>query len=68
MADEADLAQEYTELERTNALLAVKKIVTGKGRKKCIDCGEPIPAMRRKIIPWSLRCVECQEIFERQNK
>lgn len=31
----------------------------------CIDCGEEIPAQRLKIFPGALRCVKCQEKFER---
>ena len=33
----------------------------------CVDCGTLIPEARLKIVPGTLRCVKCQEIFERRN-
>lgn len=26
----------------------------------CLDCGEPIPAARLRVLPNAVRCVECQ--------
>jgi DnaK suppressor protein len=32
---------------------------------ECIACGAPIPLARLKAQPPALRCVACQEVFER---
>lgn len=32
---------------------------------ECIDCGEPIGAERKKILPYAVRCVGCQWQYER---
>lgn len=34
----------------------------------CVRCGKPIPEKRLEAIPWALRDVECEEIFERENQ
>ncbi|MBW2607716.1 MAG: TraR/DksA C4-type zinc finger protein [Deltaproteobacteria bacterium] len=31
---------------------------------ECIDCGEDIPAARRKAAPGCERCIYCQEVYE----
>ena len=31
----------------------------------CLDCGEPISLKRLEILPWALRCRDCQELLER---
>ena len=40
----------------------------GTGSTDCEDCGEQIPAARRKALPTATRCVGCQEISDRENK
>jgi DnaK suppressor protein len=30
----------------------------------CIDCEEPISAMRLAAVPWAARCLSCQEHLE----
>lgn len=30
----------------------------------CIDCGNPIGAKRKKIMPSATRCLACQQLFE----
>jgi phage/conjugal plasmid C-4 type zinc finger TraR family protein len=34
----------------------------------CTDCGEDIEAARRVALPSAVRCVRCQERFERRGK
>lgn len=29
----------------------------------CIDCDEPIPLGRLKVLPWAQRCVQCQSEY-----
>ena len=31
----------------------------------CVDCEEPISLKRLEIIPWTPRCLRCQEVLER---
>lgn len=31
----------------------------------CVDCGEPIHVERLHVYPTALRCIDCQERFER---
>jgi len=31
---------------------------------ECVDCGEEIPAARRKALPGCPRCVSCQQRWE----
>jgi DnaK suppressor protein len=33
----------------------------------CIDCGREIPFERLRQVPWTQRCAEDEERFERQN-
>ena len=40
--------------------LARAGMPTGKSARFCDDCGEPIPAARRKALPGVRRCVPCQ--------
>lgn len=61
-ADQADITIEQT----LNAGLAkLHAAASGHGQAVCADCGEPIPAARRQAFPAAIRCIECQEIFER---
>ena len=39
----------------------------GAGSAFCIDCGEPIPASRRRHVPNAKRCAGCQEAEERRH-
>ena len=32
----------------------------------CVDCEEPISLKRLETIPWTPRCIRCQEAIERQ--
>lgn len=36
------------------------RLATGEGARYCDDCGEEIPAARRKAQPSSRTCVACQ--------
>lgn len=30
----------------------------------CLDCDDLIPAARMEILPYAVRCVDCQELWE----
>jgi DnaK suppressor protein len=32
---------------------------------ECIDCGRPIAPERLRLVPWTTRCVDCQDRAER---
>lgn len=67
MADEADIANSYIDDEVRRALdkMRLNKKVTPKiGAKTCVECGEKVPDVRRKL-GFSL-CVECAGESERR--
>ena len=33
----------------------------------CLDCGDPIGAARKKAVPSSTRCIDCQEYSNAKN-
>jgi DnaK suppressor protein len=48
----------------------VRGIESALGRLKrgtygaCVDCGRRIPATRLRVLPFAVRCRDCQEEFE----
>ncbi len=59
--DKYDKAQETAAKLNQQALdmqLAVNK-QTGPSRETCLECGEPIPAARRKASPGCELCIPC---------
>ncbi len=68
MADDADMAQEKTDLLLNAGIEACRAkadptcVVSGTG--ECIDCDEPIPAARQRAVPGCERCIDCQADFE----
>jgi phage/conjugal plasmid C-4 type zinc finger TraR family protein len=69
MADEADRAQAREQEILDDALGAVRrKMQRGKGTAECRECGDRIPAARRKAIPGVELCVGCQELLEKRTK
>ncbi len=65
MADEADIANE--DLERTLTAALEKRIqYKGESALFCEECGDKIPAGRRKILPGVTTCAECQTVRERE--
>lgn len=70
--DEADRAQQYEETHRAMALTAVQGALTSgppliiDGVRVCHDCEETIPWARLRLGTHIVRCVECQERYERR--
>lgn len=65
MADEADIANDFIDIEVSRALGRIRQDTTAKsGSKVCGDCGEKIPDARRKL-GFKL-CIECAEETERR--
>jgi phage/conjugal plasmid C-4 type zinc finger TraR family protein len=41
-------------------LTARSRLPAGEGTDLCVECGEKIPAARRKVLPGATTCVACQ--------
>ena len=66
--DEADRAAALIETTTANALARIHAARMQAGQADCADCGEPIPAARRVANPAAIRCIDCQEIYERRHR
>ncbi len=45
----------------TDGVLAARaRIPAGEGTLNCVECGEEIPAARRRALPGARTCVQCQ--------
>ena len=72
MPDDFDRASELEQMQRDQALHKQLNrpthapLVIG-GVRCCLDCADDISA-RIKILPDAVRCVYCQDAFERQHK
>ena len=64
--DIADHAQAKEEAERDNLIRKIAANPDHAGSETCIDCKAVIPTARRASVPDATRCVDCQEIRERQ--
>lgn len=53
---------------RSDALAAVRRTLSRVGQPECDDCGETIPTARRKASPNAIRCITCQQVYERTYK
>lgn len=63
--DIIDSAQEREDLFKDQALAARQRPSTHKkSLSECVDCGEPIPGLRREAVPGCTRCVGCQSVKE----
>jgi len=65
MADEADHAAAYADRLNAEALENRPK-QEGPSAVECIDCGDPIPAERRRAIRGCQTCFPCAEARERR--
>ena len=64
--DIADHAQVKEKAERDNLIRKIAAKPDHAGSETCIDCDAVILAARRRSVPNAQRCVDCQEIEERQ--
>ena len=61
--------EQASELEadrRTDGLARIRSRLGATGRTDCQDCDKTIPAARREAMPSVIRCVGCQQIFEKE--
>ncbi len=45
---------------------ARSRLTRGAGLTHCEDCGEEIPAARRRAVPGVRRCIQCQAEADKQ--
>ncbi|RCX10021.1 TraR/DksA family transcriptional regulator [Extensimonas vulgaris] len=62
---EDELSIDEHEVARlANIAAALERIASGT-YGQCIDCGDEIPIARLQAAPEALRCIACQEAFEK---
>lgn len=67
--DNVVAASEAIVEQQTEAAIAeIRATLQGEGAKDCIDCGDEIEAARREAMPSAVRCVRCQDQYERRGK
>ena len=70
MSDTGERAIEAAEaavsLETARAVANISAGLATIGSDECADCGDDIPAARRKALPSARRCVGCQSQIERE--
>lgn len=65
MSDDVDQAGELIALQEDIGIQRVRaQLPAGEGAAECQECGEPIPEARRKAMPGTQVCAECQTILE----
>lgn len=65
--DDADRASGIIDEEIERALSENRRrLYSGASLEHCLDCGELIPAARRKAVPGVSLCLHCQAKAERK--
>lgn len=57
-----DEQERATILVEERIALARSQLPKGPGTTRCVACSEPIPEARRKAMPGTRLCIDCQEI------
>lgn len=65
MADDVDIANDLI-LANLEARIAAARKPVQEGPEECEECGEPMPALRRRL--GLKMCVDCAGIAERRQK
>jgi len=66
-ADELDLTQVRIDQATEFAVAQIRRQTTqGEGRRACLDCGDAIPLQRQRHVPNAIRCIGCQDLYERR--
>lgn len=60
-----ELAQQRADQERDAGIRAAVAAPLTPGSSICIDCEEPMEAVRRLAMPSARRCIHCQTDFEK---
>ncbi|MGP4950720.1 TraR/DksA C4-type zinc finger protein [Psychrobacter sp. T6-1] len=48
-----------------DAILSHTKLSPANSIYDCVDCESPIGIPRKTAIPWAIRCITCQDIYEK---
>lgn len=64
MADDIERYQPHMDMLETNRIQQIRQQLTGVSATQCEECGAPVPAERRRLIPGVRKCVGCQEVEE----
>lgn len=73
MTDEADRAQAREERDRAEAIERAAAPASEtpfeiEGVRVCLDCFDPIARQRLAANPAAVRCVDCQNDYERRQR
>ncbi|MFN3440942.1 MAG: TraR/DksA C4-type zinc finger protein [Rhizobium rosettiformans] len=61
-----EIGEERVEQERQAKLTAARHALKQMGTEECVDCGCTISIARRRVYPSATRCLECQEMTEKE--
>lgn len=60
-----EIGEMRVEQERQARIRAASAALRAEGREEC-ECGATISPARRRVYPSATRCLECQEIAEKE--
>lgn len=66
MADEIERFQSHQAMLEADRIQRIRQQLTGISALFCDDCGAPVLAERRRLIPGVRKCVGYQEVQEIQ--
>lgn len=64
MADDIERYQAHMDMLETSRIQQIRQQLTGVSATQCEECGAPVPAERRRLIPGVKKCVGRQEVQE----
>lgn len=64
MADDIERYLTHMDMLETSRIQQIRQQLTGVSATQCEECGAPVPAERRRLIPGVRKCVGCQEVQE----
>lgn len=68
MADDVDMAEGIIAAQRDAGVARAQAALVPSGAVTCEDCGDGIPAERRRAAPFCIRCADCQGAHERSQR
>ncbi|MEG6319453.1 TraR/DksA family transcriptional regulator [Enterobacter hormaechei] len=67
-AEIIDQANELAQQRIDMAIAAHRLNRNAVSAEHCVECGDPIPELRRAAVPGCQTCAECQSVIELKNK
>lgn len=61
-----ELGEAKVETERQAQIEAARQALRREGTQECQDCGCTISIARKRVYPSATRCLECQELIEKE--